>query len=42
MRDELPFEPIRLKSPPGASLPFPSEIRFPRPARIEQQPQKSR
>ena len=24
---ELPFEPIRLKSPPGVSPPFPSEIR---------------
>jgi hypothetical protein len=27
MPDELPFEPIKLKSPPGASPPFPSEIR---------------
>jgi hypothetical protein len=27
MPDELPFEPIMLKSPPGASTPFPSEIR---------------
>jgi hypothetical protein len=25
--DELPFEPIKLKSPPGVSPPFPSEIR---------------
>ena len=27
MPDELPFEPIKLNSPPGASPPFPSEIR---------------
>jgi hypothetical protein len=27
MPDESPFEPIKLKSPPGASPPFPSEIR---------------
>jgi hypothetical protein len=27
MPDELPFEPIKLKSPSGASPPFPSEIR---------------
>jgi hypothetical protein len=27
MPDELPFEPIKLKSLPGVSPPFPSEIR---------------
>jgi hypothetical protein len=27
MPDELPFEPLKLKSPPGVSPPFPSEIR---------------
>jgi hypothetical protein len=27
MPDELPFEPIKLNSPPGASPPFPSVIR---------------
>ena len=27
MPDEMPFEPIKLNSPPGASPPFPSEIR---------------
>jgi hypothetical protein len=27
MPDELPFAPIKLKSPPDASPPFPSEIR---------------
>jgi hypothetical protein len=27
MPDELRFEPIKLKSPPGVSPPFPSEIR---------------
>jgi hypothetical protein len=26
MADELPFQPIKLKSPPGVSPPFPSEI----------------
>jgi hypothetical protein len=26
MPDELPFEPIKLKSLPGVSPPFPSEI----------------
>jgi hypothetical protein len=25
--DELPFEPIKLKTPPAVSPPFPSEIR---------------
>jgi hypothetical protein len=27
MSDEPPFEPIKLKSPPGVTPPFPSEIR---------------
>ena len=27
MPDEMPFESIKLNSPPGASPPFPSEIR---------------
>jgi hypothetical protein len=27
MPNELPFEPIKIKSPPGVSPPFPSEIR---------------